>query len=488
VYWPHQRKSDVVQIAFVSKTDDEPAPPDIPGMPGDEPAPPAAGNPSDENAAGKTGEPAKTAPDQEAEQNKPQGNAIYQIDPDGFVTEVFREQVVIYSMLATRGVLLVGTGDGGEIYQVDPAAQETVIITKTDARQVTALLAAADGEVFLGLSNTGGIVTMTQGYASPGTLTSAVLDATQVSRFGVIQMHGSLPKGTTLTVATRSGNVKDAEAQGWSPWTAEKNAQEFLHVDSPPARFLQYRITFSTTDPDQTPIINDVDVAYQMPHLAPVIKSIKLMDAQQAASAAAGPPAAGGKTGDTPKPAGTGTQTITWDASSPDDDTLAYTLYFRTASAGPWIMLKDKLADSTYTWDTKTVADGRYQVEVVASDAAANPPGDAKTASRVSDVLVVDNTAPVIGDLTSVVTGKSVKIDLRVTDGVGTIASMDYSVDSGDIWQAVLPVDKIFDEPEERVSLSVDGLAPGEHQITLRATDDHGNVGLQTVTVTIGEK
>ena len=45
------------------------------------------------------------------------------------------------------------------------------------------------------------------------------------------------------------------------------------------------------------------------------------------------------------------------------------------------------------------MADGRYEVKVVASDAAANPPGQGKTASRVSDPVVVDNTPPVIGDL-----------------------------------------------------------------------------------------
>jgi hypothetical protein len=493
VVWPHQRRSDVVSIAFLTGNDD-PAPPDVPGVPGQpaEPAPPDAGAAPDDNGAAKGGEAnPKTAAEQQADQAKAAGNAIYKIDPDGFVTEVFRDQVVIYSMIASKDVLIVGTGDDGNIYQVDPAAQETVVIAKTDAKQVTSLLAAADGQVYVGLSNTGGIATMSDGYAGTGTYTSAVLDGTQVSRFGVIQMHGSLPKGTKLTVATRCGNIKDAQAQGWSAWTAEKDAQEFLHIDSPPARFLQYRITFATTDPARTPIINDIDVAYQLPHLAPVIKSIKIIDAQQAAAAGGGqgaPPPPGGKPGDTPKPQGTGAQTITWDASSPDDDSLVYTLYFRTAPAGPWIMLKDKLTDPTFTWDTKSVADGRYQVDVIASDAAANPAGDGKTASRVSDVLVVVNTAPVIGDLKSAVTGRSVKIDLRVTERVGTIASMDYSVDSNDVWQAVLPVDKIFDEPEESVSFSVNDLPPGEHQITLRATDDRGNVGLQTVTVTVAEK
>jgi hypothetical protein len=148
-------------------------------------------------------------------------------------------------------------------------------------------------------------------------------------------------------------------------------------------------------------------------------------------------------------------------------------------------LLKDKLTDATFNWDTHSVADGRYQVKVIASDASANPPGDGKTAGRVSDVLVVDNTPPDIGDIRTTITGHSVKITLRVVDQTSTVASMDYSLDSNEVWQMVLPVDKIFDLPEENVSFTLDDLAAGLHQITLRATDSRGNVGYETVMVTI---
>ena len=53
-----------------------------------------------------------------------------------------------------------------------------------------------------------------------------------------------------------------------------------------------------------------------------------------------------------------------------------------------------RLTETTFEWDTRTVTDGQYQVKVVASDALANPPGDGKTTSRVSEYYVVDNTPP----------------------------------------------------------------------------------------------
>jgi hypothetical protein len=476
--WPDSPKINAMPVMLVTSVDDPESPgnqPDQPSNPGD------AGDSNNQSDASNANKDvaAKSAP-AEVDQTKPQGNAIYKIDPNGFVTEIFREDVVIYSMAQDNGVLLVGTGDDGEIYQVDPAAQEVVVVAKTDAKEVASMLIASDGQVYLGLSNTGSIATMTGGYADSGTYVSPALDATQVSRFGVMQMHGSLPKATTLTLATREGNLKDAEAKGWSKWSDEASAQEFLRIGQPPARFLQYRITFKTTDPQQTPVIKDVDISYQLPHLAPVIRSIKIADAPQPPAPQAGTPP---KPADI-KPVGTGLQTVAWDASSPDDDALVFSLYFRIGG-GPWILLKDKLTDPTYNWDTKTVADGRYEVKVIASDAAANEVGDGKTASRVSDALVVDNTPPVIGDMKVSIVGRTARIDLRVTDRTSTVASMEYSLDSADVWQTVLPVDKIFDEPEETVDLSVDGLAPGAHQITLRATDAHGNVAYQTVSVTV---
>ena len=471
--------------------------------PGDQPGPgqnPAAPQPASNraaampSAAATTPEPAPPAPE-------PEGNAIYKIDASGFVTEVFREDVVIYSMILQGNSLIVGTGDDGNIYQVDPEAQETAVLAKVDAKQVVCLLPVKDGSIYMGIANTGGISAMTGGYASEGTYLSPVLDATQVSRFGKIQLHGLLPKGTKLQLATRSGNVKDADSPGWSPWSDDVDAEELLPIRSPAARFLQYRLTFSTTDSSQTAMVDHVDVAYQIPNMAPVGKSIRIgttgadsgqsdtgqgesspSDTTPAVSASGGGSGHAGDTG-TKTPGGTGIQTITWDASDPNNDSLTYTLYFRRDPQGPWILLKDRLTQPTFDWDTRTVADGNYLVKMVASDALANPPGEGKTTSRVSDYFVVDNTAPTIGDVDYKSAGDAVTISLRAQDRTSTIANVEYTVDSGDQWQSVLPVDGIFDSPDELVRFSIKGLTPGEHQVTIRATDTHGNQALQSLVI-----
>ena len=138
-----------------------------------------------------------------------------------------------------------------------------------------------------------------------------------------------------------------------------------------------------------------------------------------------------------------------------------------------------------YDWDTRTVADGRYEVKVIASDAGSNPPGTGKTASRVSDPITVDNTPPVIGDVKSQQQGADIHITLKVVDRTSTVAAVDYSVDSSKDWQFVLPTDQIYDSPEETVAFSIPNLKPGQHQVTLRATDSKGNQSFENLFVNV---
>jgi hypothetical protein len=482
--------TDCLFGAVDPSTPDAPAtpPPDAPGEPAKQqpetaPADNAATKQPTVDTTG-TGEP------------RPEGNAVYKIDPDGFVTEIFRQQVLVLAMVENNGKLLIATGSDGQVFQVDPAADETVVLAKVDAKQVTCLLPTHDGQVYVGMANVGSIATMSHGFATRGTYISNVLDATQISRFGKMQLHGSLPAGTSLMISTRSGNVKEASDQDWSKWTDDLSAHDFLPVASPSARFLQYRLTLATSDSSKSPIVDDVSIAYQMPNLAPQIKAVRLVSgadttAQSAAAAAGGQPSAPGA--NPPAPAPTDARrvepepvvSIVWDATDPNSDPLVYSLYFRRGSDLPWILLRDGLTDNTFQWDTRLVADGRYQVKVVASDAGANAPGQGKTASRVSEPLVVDNTPPDIGDIKWKQTGAAIHLEFSAVDQSSIVAAVDYIVDSGKDWQFVLPTSSIYDSPTASISFDLQGLAPGTHQVTLRATDSKGNQAFQNVFVKV---
>lgn len=415
-----------------------------------------------------------------------EGNAIYRIDPNGFVTEVFRQPLMVLSLVEKDGLIIAGTGSGGQIYQVNPAAEETVVLAKVEPKQVTSLLSAKDGRLILGLSNVGGLASMSSGHAAQGTYTSPVLDAGQISSFGKMHLQGTLPGQTSLSVSTRSGNLQEPADQSWTKWSEPVPAAEFVQIPSPPARFLQYRLHFASETGQATPVVSLIDVAHQVPNLAPQIGSVRIVAAPQSERMVSPQQLLAMAREEGSAEAGS-TRLIAWKASDPNEDELQYTLHFRNGSSGPWIQLEEKLTDRLYEWDTRTVPDGRYQIKVEASDAKANPKGHGRTASRVSDTFVVDNTPPVIGDLKVEPLPGGVSVGARVVDRTGTVQSVQYSVDSRDDWQAVAASDSIFDSPEEGVSFKVEDLPAGLHQIMLRASDDQGNEAYEIVRVTVGQ-
>ena len=419
-----------------------------------------------------------------------EGNAVYKIDPSGFVTEVFRQPVVVMSLLERAGVLLVGTGNEGVVYQVNVAGEETAAVVKVDPKQVLCLLGTKDGRVMMGLSNVGGIAALSSGSATEGTYTSAVLDAQQISRFGKMRLRGSLPAGTRLTVATRSGNMREPDEAGWSKWSLEMPGSEYLQIGSPSARFLQYRLTLVSNGSSASPVVDEVDVAYQMPNLSPQVKAVKIGAGAEMEGGRAGlvipmNPAIMQQPGQGKAAVQGRMRQVTWEAVDGDNDAMEYSLQVRSGARGRWILLQDKLKEPMYSWDTRGMADGRYQLKVVASDVKANPKGEGKEASRVSDVVVVDNTPPVIGEVKVTQGVGGVKLEVAIADRTGTVAGVEYSVDSKDEWQAVSASDRMFDSPEEAVSFTVDALPAGAHQITLRASDDHGNQAYEAVPVVI---
>lgn len=403
------------------------------------------------------------------------GNAIYRVDPQGFVTEVFRSSAMILSLLEQDGRILVGTGNEGHVYQISPSAEETLILADVEPQQVMCLLPARDGRIYLGTANTGAISAMSPGLAPSGTYTSAVLDASQVARFGKIQLFGSLPDGTSLKVSTRSGNVQDPESLGWSPWTEPADAMRFMDMTSPSARFVQYRLILGTERPDTSPVVDEIDIAYQIPNLPPRVVSVTVE-----------PMPAEGEDG---AQSNTAAQhhLISWQAADPNSDELVYELHFRQGTQGPWVPLKDRLREPQFQWNTRGVPDGRYYVRVTASDALANALGQGKTASRVSEAITIDNTPPVIGDLVWQKRPGGVQVDLRVVDRTSTVSAVHYAVNSADDWQAVLPSDTMFDSPAETVSFAIPDLLPGVHQISIRATDAAGNRSFENVLVTVSE-
>ena len=432
----------------------------------------------------------------QASKPAPTGNAIYRIDVDGFVTEVFREPVMILALAEDGGTLFAATGNEGRIYAITPSKEKTVVLAKLQAQQVTSLIRQPKGGLVLGTANQAMLVKLSEAYAAKGTLTSEPLDAEQIVKWGRIFWDASIPEGTKLTVATRSGNVQDNESEAWDAWSSEMDATAAQQITSPGARFLQYRLTLESTVAEATPVLRKLSMARVEENRAPRITELKVAPASEAAKDPSSPPkvkalAGGGMMaagGEKPSPQPDYFWVAMWKAEDPNQDQLQYAVFCREVGKGRWIRIAKELDETFHVWDTRTLPDGRYEIRTLADDSPGNPPGSQLTDARISDPIAIDNTPPdvTVGAVPGGGKGR-VTVNATMTDALSFVTEASYSVDSDEKWIPLSALDDIFDSPSEAVSFAVDGLEPGEHRIALRVRDQHNNTRYVTQSVTIDQ-
>jgi len=425
-----------------------------------------------------------------------QGNAVYRIDTAGFVSEVFRESALILKLLDDGDRLLIATGAEGQLFRIDIAAEETTIIADLEPEQIPALIKGTDGKILVGTGSPANLVRLDEGFAATGSFTSQVLDATQISLWGKLVLTANIPAGTSVSVQTRSGNVQDPERANWSKWSVPRNltpddavsplTPREISITSPPARFMQYRLTL-TGNGKSTSVVDRVSLAYVVPNLRPVVNAIRASyvgEAKPGARPAAPRAGAGGGANESPLPELT-TLNVEWEASDPNNDQLRHTLEYRMAGSDKWLPLAEEQAGTNYEWNTKRVPDGRYIVRITASDSPDNPATMAKSTSRQSDPVLIDNTPPAFGDRQMAVENKTATLTATVTDSLSPVRLIQYAVDNTGKWQAVLPDDLIFDSTRETITVKIADLSPGSHVVTLRAADAQGNTQYVADTVEV---
>jgi len=241
---------------------------------------------------------------------------------------------------------------------------------------------------------------------------------------------------------------------------------------SPAARFLQYRLTL-VPDGRESPSVAKVGMMYQMANLPPKVTGITFRTSSRA---------------DKPIPAGP--QPIRFfdvRASDPNGDGLSMEIHLRRAGTKKWIRIAEKLSPPKYVWDTRTAGDGTYEIRVTVSDEPANTPQTALTGARIADLLLVDNTPPVVKALSARVEGDTIVLSGTIADAGSRLTAIAYSVDSQNEWKAARPSDGICDSTREKFSARIEDVEPGAHCVAVRASDRFKNVAYGYVTVTVGK-
>lgn len=442
------------------------------------------------------------------------GTQIVKIAPDESPATLWTSSsdLAFTLALSPSGHLLLGTGDDGSVIELrSEGIWENV--AKTASEQVTSMIVGSGGKIFVATANPGKIFTMGPGLQPNGSFESDAFDAKIFSRWGRVTWWGDGAANGNVELYLRCGNTSDPD-QNWSAWSGPYKNPDGENTSCPGSRFAQWKAVFPDAGAQSATDISWVSVAYLPKNVAPVIDDIAVQDPSVRVS---GYPAQqpGGMTpvnlrlpnaqGESPSQPpmdavasgvsmkvqtalqgyrDKGWQSVIWSAHDRNDDDLIYTLYYRAEGEDEWHVLKDKLTDDYYSWNTASMPDGAYYLKVRASDSPSNPPGDALWAERVSDRFVVANTPPHIVNLRAGSGLLNTRASFDAVSAYGPIASARYSIDAGP-WQIIFPTGQLSDAPKESYYIEIPGLPNGQHTISVQIWDRFDNAAAAQTTFTV---
>jgi hypothetical protein len=419
-------------------------------------------------------------------------SAVFRILPDGGADVVWSSPTITAFAIAPAlvpGSVLIGTADKGRIYSVTNDGRDTLLLQSSEGQVST--FVSRGNQVYAASSNQGKLFRFGQELIAEGSYESPVRDAKLTAAWGRIWWRGS----GTVELQTRTGNGGRPDAT-WSEWSTAYRNPDGSAITSPRARFVQWRATLRSSGTASQTWMEDASLAYLPRNVAPEVVSITSLPIgvglQQTAQLQVDPnvessgldPSLFGAVAQVPprRIFQRGARSFQWQAEDRNGDTLEYSIYYRPLNETTFRLLKDKLHDNFYTIDGATLADGRYVIKIVASDAPDNPAGQALMGERLGEPVDIDNTPPTLRAAPAASTGNSNRVVFEVDDVTGKIKKGDFSID-GSPWTPLFPEDGIADSGHERYSVDLPALAAGEHTVSLRAFDGSGNVGTLSVTL-----
>ena len=403
----------------------------------------------------------------------PGGSEIYRISPDGSPSRIWnsRDDLVYSLAFDSRGRLLAGTGNRGQIYQIT-GREDYIELIKAGANQVTAFVKHPSAGLYVSTSNLGKLFLLSGAPDAEGSYESDVFDAHVFSKWGRAEFRG---KGNVELFA-RSGNVDNPD-RNWSTWK-RIDLQKDAEIPAPPARFIQWKAILHPGD--TTPQVDSVVVNYLPKNVAPEFDDVVVSVGTRYQSPPRPPNLDPGQRFDPQPIVARDRQSIgvKWNVRDDNDDQMVYSIYYRGDGQSRWLLLKANLAEKFYSFDASLLPDGAYTLKVVASDASSHSPQDALISERESDRFEVDTTPPQVLDVKASVQGNLLHVQFRAVDGFSPIKRAEYSVDAGE-WHFVEPVGGLSDSKSETYDFTVPLAGEAgtqEHVVVVRAYDRFENM------------
>ncbi len=410
---------------------------------------------------------------------------LYRLTTEGGVYPVWLAPAAstLALTLDADGQPVVATDDPSRVSRLDADGEEQIILD-LNGRVAAALHATANGGLVIGDAQSGRIYRAGPGAATEGEYISTVRDFGTHARWGRLSWTAHVPRRSRIEIYTRSGNTEEPDAT-WSEWS-EPLTQSGQNTQSPPARFLQYRVRLTGSDADDGPVVHRVVVYGRQSNLPPRITDLRVEPyrPRQRDNAAQDPAQAAIQRAVERRrpPHARSLFLIHWQASDPNGDNLVYSLYLKGEGQTTWKLLEEQISGSSVLWDTVNMPEGMTRLKLIASDAPDNPPAETLETRRISQPFAIDNSPPVI---TLEVDQRQdvLRVQARMVDRVSPVVRAEYSVNyQAQAWQ-IEPVEGLLDSREEFAEFEIHGLDAGEHVIVVRAWDQLDNVGTAQIVV-----
>lgn len=391
---------------------------------------------------------------------RPGKGTLWRFGKDGLAEKMLDDDDAHYVCLtlADDGSPYVGTGAEGRVYTVSDN-HVARLVADTDERQVGAIVMSGNRRVVA--SSDPAVLHEIKGQGGADAVwTSKVLDAGMRAKFGRLTWRSE----GALELSTRSGNTATPDST-WSGWSNAMAAP--AEVSSAAARYVQIRARWSR---DAQAVLREVTLAFLTDNARAVVTSIEAAAKASKGSSKGGIVMSGGEA-----PKASSTVKVSWKVDNPDQDELRYRLSYRQEGHTTWrsaLKPGEKLSRTDYDWDTATLPEGLYRLQVEASDEMSNPPDRVTRHTLESGTVLVDNTPPVFK--TIALTGR--RLTGEITDGLGPIYRIEVTVAGSDEWRPIFPKDGIFDEAAEAFEADLSSVVPpGSHIVAVRAYDSAGN-------------
>lgn len=394
-------------------------------------------------------------------QGSPQKNSLYKYDRRGVVSRLFyfNSSVILSLEIDENGNIFIGVGDEAKAYMLDQTKTISQIAKLADA-QILSMEKSGDGVIYAGTGTSGGVYKMNVVYSSFGSYVSGIMDTYNLSYWGSVKLEGDFPEETQTIIETRSGDISQPDFT-WSEFKPLTNGK----IQSPAARFIQYRVIMKTFDESKTPLIKHFALSYIPANGRPEIYDIKLYTK---------PADRNGDDKSKKKTSFSKDQAmLSWNYYDPNSDSLLFDVYYKRADEKEFKEFKEGVFQNHIIFEKNRVPSGVYYFKVVVSDEWDNSVSNAMISTNFSGPMKLDHSAPNVSQY-EVITDDSGKksIKLSVEDRLSIVSALRCSVNGGD-WKYIDPIDGLFDESKEDFLIE---LEDGAHSVSFQVADGDDNI------------